>query len=706
MATGATPTEESGYEYQFVETPPDRLVCKICLFPSRDPYLSVCCGHNFCKFCLDGVKKASTTVQYVCPMCRSEEDFKTVPNRGADREIRGLDVFCTNKERGCKWQGEVNNINNHLNGSCLFQVRQCPNECGKMFEQRYIADHIQRECPRRKVYCQFCGIVGEHQFIQQNHIEECPKVLLPCPNKCTVKGVPREAMQAHRKECPHEVVQCEYHNVGCKERMARKDYVMHIQTCMDKHLALTTQYVISIQQQHIENLSATISRSRKELSTTKNELEKGLEDTRSLSVDLHRKLTMQEEHLNILQGKLQEDVKGLTVYGNELQKKVEDNIEAELMSTKKELVSTKQELAIVKRELNDLKVAFTSTEGRLQAKTQTEVKQMKTYTDAQCQKVKAELNKDLSANKQRLNRLTQQYNDTKHELDELTKATKRFSATTAEERLDTLGTKLEAEINDVKMRLNAEQRQIRNDTQQLRNELAGSNHEIKHLQEMARKMNEQFNMEALQIGFQVEIAKLRGHVDQNYTPQKRVIDIEQQLGIIAGQYIHLPWTRELHSSSITGEEMCPVIIKVPKFQSKKHNEVKWCSHGFYTHNRGYKMCLRVIASGAGSGKNTHLSVFLYLMKGQYDSQLEWPLKGEFEMMLLNQIMDAEHHFNTVKFSEKTPSAIANKVRSGEMAADGLGRNEFILEKDLVIPTPTRQYLKDDCIFIKVSRKLV
>ena len=161
--------------------------------------------------------------------------------------------------------------------------------------------------------------------------------------------------------------------------------------------------------------------------------------------------------------------------------------------------------------------------------------------------------------------------------------------------------------------------------------------------------------------------------------------------------------RELLSTSISGEEMCPVTIKVPKFASKKRNEVKWCSDGFYTQNRGYKMCLRVIAGGAGSGKGSHLSVFLYLMKGPYDSQLDWPLKGEFEMTLLNQIVDFDHHSNTVKFSDKTPTAISNKVKSGDMAADGLGRNEFISQNELIKKTNTCQYLKDDCIFIRVRK---
>ena len=88
----------------------------------------------------EGSKKVIDT----CPVCRSEdfktifnkqadrvirsEDFKTIFNKQADRVIRSLHVFCTNKERGCKWYGEVNYITRHL-VDCLHEVVCCPNDC-------------------------------------------------------------------------------------------------------------------------------------------------------------------------------------------------------------------------------------------------------------------------------------------------------------------------------------------------------------------------------------------------------------------------------------------------------------------------------------------------------------------------------------------------------------------------------------------------
>ena len=43
------------------------------------------------------------------------------------------------------------------------------------------------------------------------------------------------------------------------------------------------------------------------------------------------------------------------------------------------------------------------------------------------------------------------------------------------------------------------------------------------------------------------------------------------------------------------------------------------------------------------------------MKGLYNYKLKWPLKGEFEMGLLNQASDDNHHSETVYFDDNTPA---------------------------------------------------
>ena len=60
--------EMAGYGYycDFVEPPPDALLCQICLFVARAPVQMDCCGKVYCKACLNEHKKYSTK----CPNCR------------------------------------------------------------------------------------------------------------------------------------------------------------------------------------------------------------------------------------------------------------------------------------------------------------------------------------------------------------------------------------------------------------------------------------------------------------------------------------------------------------------------------------------------------------------------------------------------------------------------------------------------------------
>ena len=220
--------QSGGYDYEFVQTPSDTLICQICHCPSKEPHLSVCCGHTFCKSCLKAAKEVMFGAN-ACPMCRNVQ-FVTFPNKQTDRIIRSLRVYCCNKKRGCKWQGEVNAMTSHLNnrgGGCQFQEVNCPNDCGVAYQRRYLMCHVNAECPRRKVNCQYCHDTGEHQFIESQHKEECPKLPLPCPNNCKVRSVPREDMEKHRRECLFEFIDCVSQ---CGKKLARWCLTSHVET--------------------------------------------------------------------------------------------------------------------------------------------------------------------------------------------------------------------------------------------------------------------------------------------------------------------------------------------------------------------------------------------------------------------------------------------------------------------------------------------
>uniref|UniRef100_H2Y4F5 MATH domain-containing protein n=1 Tax=Ciona savignyi TaxID=51511 RepID=H2Y4F5_CIOSA len=48
------------------------------------------------------------------------------------------------------------------------------------------------------------------------------------------------------------------------------------------------------------------------------------------------------------------------------------------------------------------------------------------------------------------------------------------------------------------------------------------------------------------------------------------------------------------------------------------------SPGFYTSPQGYRMCIRANLDGVETAQGTHLSLFVHLMKGEFDDLLIWP----------------------------------------------------------------------------------
>ena len=55
----------------------------------------------------------------------------------------------------------------------------------------------------------------------------------------------------------------------------------------------------------------------------------------------------------------------------------------------------------------------------------------------------------------------------------------------------------------------------------------------------------------------------------------------------------------------------------------------------YTKRFGYKFCTRLYLNGDGIGKDTHISLFIVIMKSEYDALLEWPFRQKVTFNLLN-----------------------------------------------------------------------
>ena len=264
-----------------MEAVPDKYKCSICMKVLRDARLVECCGQHYCDSCLG--KWINSKNEKTCPNCR-KNDVQSILNKERIREISELHVWCSNIKKGCEWEGEMKALEEHLgsDNGCEYETVYCRNSsrgtstattrpsplrvssfmsgqfnpassvrhCTTNIERRYLAKHQEKECNYRQYTCEHCGYEDTFEAIagrrhagdsESNHYDECPNYPRDCPNKCGEKNIKRKNMRSHRNECILESLKCSFHNVGCADRIKRKDMDVHRQQNMERHLVMLAE---------------------------------------------------------------------------------------------------------------------------------------------------------------------------------------------------------------------------------------------------------------------------------------------------------------------------------------------------------------------------------------------------------------------------------------------------------------------------------
>ncbi|XP_065901509.1 TNF receptor-associated factor 2-like isoform X1 [Dysidea avara] len=665
--TTATPNDNGGHVYRFVDTVHERYFCKICIHPCQNPYLSACCGHNFCKSCLDNAKKTAK----ICPFCRNEE-FVTVINKPADREIKGLHVMCTNKERGCEWQGELNDISNHLgkNDGCQFEDVKCSSKCGKMLQRQYLTSHVETECPHRKVDCQYCHITGEHQFIEGKHKEKCSKFPLSCPNKCNVESVSREGMETHRKKCPLEVVKC---SNECGRMLQRQFLMSHVETecpCRKAHCQychVTGKYQF-IEEEHKEQCPKfpllcpnkcnveSVSREGMEAHRKECPLE-AVKCSNECGKTLQRQFL--NNHVETECPRCKVDCQYCHVTGEH------QFIEGEHKEQCPKLplpCPNKCEVGSVPRE--DMKTH--------RKECPLEMVQCE-YHSVGCEE--RMMRKDLEKHEEE--NIKDHLLSTKHRLSDITQEVKGIQQQL--ENTEQKFTESKRQLTDTRQKLSSTEQKLLANTSKLNNTTQKLSSTETELSDTHSQLDDALK----------QIKALMVLMHQNIIVQRPIAMAYTSSTTQTAQWLARLIT--IAAVNKSDDQVCPVIVKFNNMIETVKSTKSWYSNSFYTHSSGIV-------------KGTHLSVHLQLMKGPHDDELTWPLRGKFEVKLFNQISDCKHHSVIVPFDDCVPKKGAGRVSDVEKATTtGWGILQFISNEHLHKVTPTRQYLKDDCIFLQISK---
>ena len=113
------------------------------------------------------------------------------------------------------------------------------------------------------------------------------------------------------------------------------------------------------------------------------------------------------------------------------------------------------------------------------------------------------------------------------------------------------------------------------------------------------------------------------------------------------------------------------------------------------------MCLYLNLGGIGKGTGTHISVAAFLMKGENDDNLSWPVKGSLHVQLLNHVANNDHVHLMLKFGS---GRYSERVRSGVKSSSGCYCDQMIAHSCLEYATDdNRQYLKENSLLFNVLK---
>ena len=222
--------------------------------------------------------------------------------------------------------------------------------------------------------------------------------------------------------------------------------------------------------------------------------------------------------------------------------------------------------------------------------------------------------------------------------------------------------------------------------------LQAMNHQ-KQLKELQDSINElKVENQMLKNKFDEQNQKLKDQIDEQ---NKKIATILNNPGVSSKEVTVAATVSAKPEEAVGGDiNVAPVLIVFKDFQQ----HTIWWSSPFYTHPQGYKMCLKVFPNGNRSGENTHVSVYINILKGEFDDRLLWPFRGNLTVRLLRNNSETWYYEKVVSFTERVHPRVSGRVTKGDKLIQGFGIDLFIPQDSL---TTSSGYIQDNSLRFRV-----
>ena len=649
-------------EIIFVDPPSYDVKCPICFELFDEPHQSLCCGNHVCKECFNKQKNNN------CPLCR-DPDFSAVPDKFFARQLRSIHVECYNGKKGCPWSGEL----------------------------RMLRQHVEEACEKNMITCKHCLLEIARNLFNE-HVHTCQEIPQPCPSKCTAGNIKRKLLKQH--------LECE-----CPLRVVRGDPIPRTANNCTQQIPLTV--TMTKYSKYAESGDKWYSQP---FYTHKNGYKIHLQAC------INRYMA---NHVSVLVGVL----KGKR--DDKLRWPVRANIEVALYNWRTKTPIFSKVLYLVGDAFcaqNTTNLPASWGKGRNDyvncESLALNLAEHTSYLDHDC------LNfciKKVTFLKEPTIPVLPKWADSN------TFVVPSFTPLKKKEKATFYGPPVYTGKNGYKLcpRVNAWGYGAAEKTHvSVCCTLMKGEHDDKLLWPIEADITiemlnwrEDKNHKAFTFSFgqTCEVGTIsRVSIDGiavrcmtfnlaafsalTYNQQINTEYLRQDCLLFKVKPVTAYFDRESYSKLPSWVD--PVkgslypCFTLPEFEKRmKYNNSAY-SHPFYSHHNGYKMQFKINAS---NGQNVGL--FVYLMKGPNDDQLQWPFRGDFVLQLVNWQSDKNHHSKVLKLNENCTNTVCQRVVGSERGMHCWGYANFISHEALKNSTCV-EYLHNNCLNIRVKEIVV
>ena len=139
------------------------------------------------------------------------------------------------------------------------------------------------------------------------------------------------------------------------------------------------------------------------------------------------------------------------------------------------------------------------------------------------------------------------------------------------------------------------------------------------------------------------------------------------------------------------------IMEIGEVSQHRRYETPILSDAVYSYRFGRLMGIRIYPNGVGSGRGTHVAIFIHLMKSTLDDLLDWPYDGTITVSVLDR-SGSRARSDFSRIIQAKPNLLAFQQPHEAICRTGYGYERFARIQEFFGP----RYVKDNTLVLKIE----